>query len=111
MDFILFLLVNVALFLRPQDLFPSLGDWQIYNVLIVANLLLAVPAIAAQLGRGIGRAPATAFVVGVLAAVTFSLIVRADWAGAWHWGIEISKCAAYFLLMTAVLSTARRLSI
>jgi O-antigen ligase len=108
MDFILLLLVNVALFLRPQDLLPSLAAIPYYNILIVSNLLVAAPAILRQLRDGGWRAPAIVCLAGVLAALVLSLLVRNDMAGAWRWGLEFAKVAAYFLLLTAVLTTTRR---
>jgi O-antigen ligase len=111
MDFALFLLVNVALFLRPQDLAPSLAAIPIYNILIVANLVVAAPVIARQLSTGLKQAPATVCVVGILAGLVLSLVARNDLAGAWDWGIEFAKVIAYFLLITAILTTTRRFTI
>ena len=108
MDFILFLLVNFALFLRPQDLVPSLAAVPFYNILIVVNLALAAPVIWSQLRLGLSRAPATACVIGLLGAIVLSLVARSHLAEAGYWGLEFAKVAAYFLLMTAVLRTSRR---
>ncbi|MEX2175675.1 MAG: O-antigen ligase family protein [Pirellulaceae bacterium] len=108
MDFALFILVNCALFLRPQDLVSGLETVPLYNVLIVVNLLVAAPAIVHQLKRGIGRSPATVCVIGILVALVLSLVVRADLDKAWEWGLEFLKVVAYFLLITAVLTNAQR---
>jgi putative inorganic carbon (HCO3(-)) transporter len=108
MEFILFLLVTGALVLRPQDLFPWLSDIPVYNILIVANLVLASPAIVGHLHRGLRYKPATICVGGIFAAIVGSLLVRSDLAGAIHWGGEFAKVVAYFLLMIAVLTTPRR---
>jgi O-antigen ligase len=108
MDFYLFLLLNGALFLRPQDLFPSLAAVPFYNLLIVANLAVAGPAIVKQVKSGWKRAPATVCVLGILAAIVLSLVARNDLAGAWHAGLEFAKVVAYFLLLTAVLTTPSR---
>jgi putative inorganic carbon (HCO3(-)) transporter len=111
MDFYLLLLVNVALFLRPQDLVPSLAAVPFYNILIVVNLVVAAPAIVQQLRSGGWRSPAILCLAGVLTALVVSLVARNDLPGAWHWGLEFAKVAAYFLLLTAVLTTTRRLVI
>ena len=108
MEFALFLLVNVALFLRPQDLISALAGVPVYNILIVLNLMLAVPPIVQYVQRGLHRVPATVCVFGILAAIVTSLIARADFGGAFYWGIEFLKVVAYFLLMVAVLTTTRR---
>lgn len=111
MDFLLFVLVNIALFLRPQDLFPALAGVQFYNLLIVANLVIAAPLIVAPLRAGLSRSPATLCVGGVLAAIVVSLVAKSDLYGAWDFGLAFAKVAAYFLLMTAVLRTPRRFAL
>src|SRR6188768_863603 len=103
MEFALFLLVNVALFLRPQDLIAVLAGVPVYNILIVLNLMLAVPLIVQYVQRGLHHVPATVCVFGILAAIVISLIARADFGGALYWGSEFLKVVAYFLLMVAVL--------
>src|SRR5688572_25947577 len=108
MDFALFLLLNVALFLRPQDLFPSLAAIPFYNILIVANLVVSAPVIIHQIRTGWKYAPATVCVAGVFAALVLSLLAKSDFAGAWQWGLEFAKIVAYFLLVIAVLRTTRR---
>jgi O-antigen ligase len=105
------LLVNVALFLRPQDLVPALAGISFYNLLIACNLVIASPVIIAQLRSGLRRSPATLCVLGVMAAIMFSLAARADLRGAWFWGLEFAKVAAYFLLIVAVLRTPQRFAI
>lgn len=109
MDFYLFLLVTAALFLRPQDLVPSLASFQIYEVLIVGNLLVAGPAIVAHFRAGWRNLPATGCVLGIFAALVLSLLVRAETQGALHWGIEFAKVAAFFFLAVSVLNTPKRL--
>lgn len=111
MDFVLFLLVNAVLFLRPQDLAPSLAAIPFYNILIVANLTVAAPVIVRQLSAGLKKAPATVCVVGILAALVLSLVARNDLAGAWYSGVEFAKVVGYFLLITAILTTTRRFTI
>ena len=111
MNFILFLLVNVALFLRPQDLSSSLAAIPFYNILIVANLIVAAPVIVAQLRNRPKQSPATVCVAGILAAIVLSLLARNDLGGAWHWGLEFAKVAAYFVLMVAMLSSVQRFTI
>ena len=111
MEFALFLLVNVALFLRPQDLFPALAAVPIYNILIVLNLLIAAPLIVRHFQHGLRTTPATVCVVGVLMAIVLSLAARAEFGGALYWGSEFLKVVAYFVLMVAVLNTPRRFAL
>jgi putative inorganic carbon (HCO3(-)) transporter len=108
MDFFLFLLLNGVLFLRPQDLWPSLAGIPLYNLVIVANLVVSGPAVVKQIRTGWRRMPAMVCVVGILVAIVLSLVARSDLSGAWYWGLEFAKVAVYFLLLTAVLKSPSR---
>jgi hypothetical protein len=48
-DFVLFLVLNGVLFIRPEELIPSIAGLQIYYWVILANLLVCAPAILKQL--------------------------------------------------------------
>lgn len=109
MDFFLFLLVNAALFLRPQDLFESVQTIPFYNILIVTNLIVASPAIMKELGQGLEKLPGTACVLGIWIAIVASLLARSNLEGAWLYGVEFMKVVAYFILMTSILTTKERL--
>ncbi|HZN35741.1 MAG TPA: O-antigen ligase family protein [Pirellulaceae bacterium] len=108
MDFVVFVLVNAALFLRPQDLIPDLAEVPIYNVLIVFNLVVAAPHLVRELRSEPRRSPATICVVAILVAAVLSLLIKFDWRAAWQAGLQFAKVGAYFLLITAVLRSPRR---
>lgn len=109
-DFFLFLLVNAALFVRPGELFPATYGWPIYNCLIIANLLVAAPAVLNQLSeKRLSQSPITVCVLGVWVFIILSQLVRADLALAWSGGYEFAKVVAYFLLLVGIVSTPRRL--
>lgn len=110
MDFFLFLLVNAALFIRPGELIPALYGWPVYNFIIVANLLVAAPAVLNQLsGRNLVETPITVCVIGVFVCIVLSLLTMFDIEGAWNAGYEFSKVVAYFLLLLGTVTTPRRL--
>src|SRR5436305_1668656 len=48
LGFVIFLLANAVLFIRPSDLFESLRDLPIYNYFIIAAALASIPVIAPQ---------------------------------------------------------------
>ena len=48
MDFVLFLLVNAALFIRPAEILPGMEHVELYKLLIIPCLLVAFPAVLEQ---------------------------------------------------------------
>jgi O-antigen ligase len=109
-DFFLFLLVNATLFIRPAEIVPELAAWPIYNFVIIANLLVAAPAILTYLGQnGLSRCPTTTCVFGVLGFILLSHLARFD---TWYFrqGFnDFGKTVAYFLLLVAVVNSRERL--
>lgn len=112
MDFVLFLLVNLTLFVRPGELIPALGDIRIYNYLIIAALVAAAPRIIEQLRPArMSAQPITACVLGLVPALVLSHASHMD-----SYLIESNlpkflKSVLYFLLLVAVVNTSRRLQL
>ncbi len=110
MDFFLFILLNATLFIRPGELIPDLAGVPIYNGLIVANLLFALPKFAARLAPGALRSsPISACVIGLAASVFASQLARGDLFLARQATFDFAKSAAYYFLLIAVVDTAPRL--
>jgi hypothetical protein len=108
-DFFLFLLVNATLFIRPAEIVPDLENWPIYNMVIVANLIIAAPAIADYLSKnGLSRCPTTTCVLGVLVFVVMSHLARFDTWYARTCGTEFSKIVAYFFLLIVTVNSTKR---
>ena len=98
--FVLFLLTNAALFLRPGEIIASVEALPIYQVLN----LLCVAACLPQLIRKVGRArfntsPITSCVLGLGIAVVFSHLSRFDVGSALTSFLEFTKLAIYYLLI------------
>lgn len=112
MDFFLFLLVNVTLFIRPAEIIPALHALPIYNYLIIANLIVAFPGILNHLTEsGLSRKPATVCVLGVLAGIFLSHFAQFNLFSARMGAFEFSKVVAYFLILVTTINTSRRLVI
>jgi putative inorganic carbon (hco3(-)) transporter len=102
--FLLLILVNATLFLRPQELFPSLDSWPIYNVVILACFALTAGRVAAQLStRNLLNKPITFCVVGLLFTLLISNLQHLDIALAKETGVEFTKVVIYYLLMVTLL--------
>ena len=110
MGFFLFLLLNAVLFLRPEELMPSITGLQIYYWVICANLIVCAPAILNQLAvKKLVRNPVTVCVLGVLATIFTSHLVRFDLWSARMGAFEFMKVVLYFLLLMAVVNSKKRM--
>lgn len=108
--FFMFVLVNAALFVRPNELFPDLGDIQLYMVLILACLVISLPAVLRQLTpNAILSQPVTACMLGLHAAVVFSHVWNGELGYAREMGIDYGKNIIYYLLCVGLLTTPRRM--
>jgi O-antigen ligase len=109
-DFALFLVLNAVLFLRPEELIPSIAGLQIYYWVICANLIVCAPALLHQLSaKVLVRNPVTVCVLGVLATILASHLARFDLWSAREGMFEFVKVVLYFLLLMSVVNTKRRL--
>lgn len=110
MDFALFLLLNGVLFLRPEELIPSIAGLQIYYWVICTNLIVTAPAILKQLdAKELVKNPVTVCVLGVLATIITSHLARFDLWSARMGAFEFLKVVLYFLLLMAVVNSKKRL--
>jgi O-antigen ligase len=108
--FVFFLLLNLVLFVRPEELLPSLGELHLYEILILASLLTALPTVLRQLTpASLGFRPMAVCVLGILAVIVISGIVRLQFHQAYDGAVYFVKVVIYFLLLGANLSTSARL--
>src|SRR3954452_8179869 len=76
---LLFLLLNATLFMRPAEIVPQLEGWPIYNAIILCCLALALPQMLQRLqGRSLLADPITLCVFGILPAIVLSLLAQGD---------------------------------
>jgi putative inorganic carbon (hco3(-)) transporter len=110
LGFLLFILVNAVLFIRPAEIIPELKDWPIYEVLIVACLMVSLPAILRRLQpRALAAQPITICVLGMLVAVVLSQVSHFQFGVAYDVGYEFAKIIVYYLLLVSLLTTFARL--
>jgi O-antigen ligase len=110
MDFLLFLLLNATLFIRPAEVVPDLHNLPIYLVLILVCLAVSLVPVLKQLRPGSlhGR-PITACVAGLLLTVVLSHGAHFNTWEARTAGFEFGKILLYYLLLVAVVNTPGRL--
>jgi hypothetical protein len=107
MEWLFFILLNAAFFVRPADLVKS-ADLPIYNVLMIACLIVAGPRVLAVIGAA-RRSPVTACVLGVLAACILSHLSHANLRRAVDDGFYMIKIITYYLLLAALVDSHARL--
>lgn len=110
MRFLLFLLVNAMLFIRPAEFAPALLGWKIYEACILSCLGLAYPVVLKQwTTRSLVEAPLTACVVGLLAAIGLSDLVNLPFGETVAQVTEFVKLLLYYFLLVGLVDTPKRL--
>jgi O-antigen ligase len=110
MDFVLFILLNAVLFIRPAEVVPALLGLPLYEVLILGCLLAAGARVITQLGgQSLAANPITACVVGLLPAIALSHLSHMYLWGARDSVEVFAKVVLYYLLLVAIVNTPDRL--
>lgn len=108
--FLLFLLLNAVLFVRPAEIVPYVIGWPIYEVLVVACLAVSFPPIWERLSlRSLAEQPITACVIGLVAAVVLSHLFPTSLWHARMSGWDFSKVVVYYLLLIGIVDSPQRL--
>jgi O-antigen ligase len=108
---VLFLVLNGLVFMRPADILPEIQGWPIYNVVIVACVIAGVSTLLPLLRtRSLAENPITLCVFGMLVGIVVSLLARGDGWGAHYWGTDFVKTIVYYLLVVALVNTPARVS-
>jgi putative inorganic carbon (hco3(-)) transporter len=106
----LFILLNATLFLRPSELAPGLGELPLYNIIIVACLIVSLPFIARQLTRdSLRRSPLSACALCLLGSVVLADMLRGRIGFAIEAVTELAKVLAYYFLLVGVLDSFARI--
>jgi putative inorganic carbon (HCO3(-)) transporter len=110
MAYLLFLLVNVALFVRPGEVVPAWQGLEIYYYVIVACLVFAAPAIVEYLLKyPLETQLITLCVFGLLIAVLLPPLLAWDLDELQRTGVAFLKVVAYYLIAVSVITTPARL--
>ena len=108
--FLLLVLLNAVLFVRPSEIVPGLEVIPIYNILITSCLLASFPVVGRELTSGsLARTPISVCVVGLLPAVMLSHLSHANLTMTKDAGVEFGKVVLYYLLLVGLLDRIARL--
>jgi O-antigen ligase len=110
MGFFLFILVNLALFIRPAEVFGIEELAGIYQVLILACLAASLPEVLAYLfGKPLILQPITLCVVGILLTAPLAFLASFDLGEAFRTGVYFFKVVIYFVLLVSLINNGQRL--
>ncbi len=109
-EWILFFLLNAALFLRPEEFIPSLSGASLYQWLILMCAAVCFPRVLEILKwRSLARQPITICVLGITAAITLSHLSNGRIGDGVRDTITFAKVGTYYLLFITLVNTKHRL--
>ncbi len=110
MAFPLFLLLNFILFIRPEELFPSLLGLRLYLIVFLTCLIAAWGPLSQNLRpEKLFSEPITCCVLLYGLIFTFSNVINVGGYIAREQGIEFFKLILYYLLFISLVDTPQRL--
>jgi hypothetical protein len=108
--YVLFLMANAMLFMRPQEVLPALGDLQLYLPCIGGALLFALPDLQNQLRwKTLIQQPVNLCVLGVLVAIFTSRVFTGNFSHLDTSLIGMAKVVVYYLVLVSVINTPLRM--
>jgi multisubunit Na+/H+ antiporter MnhF subunit len=109
MDFLLFVLVNLVLFVRPAEVVPELGDVPFYWMAILSCTVAALSKLSVVVSKPeLVSQPTTCCLLGMQSAVVLSPLSQGDTWSARVIGMDFLKIVLYFLLLVSILNTRER---
>jgi O-antigen ligase len=110
--FILFLILNAALLIRPAEIIPALLGWHIYLTLILLCVAVALPNVLDQFRAGnLATRPITVCVLGFLLMGLLSHLSWFHFEGVATSWFEYAKLGVYYLLLVSFVTSTERLRI
>ncbi|HVT88192.1 MAG TPA: O-antigen ligase family protein [Tepidisphaeraceae bacterium] len=108
--FVLFVLANGVLFIRPMDIVPRLENWPVFGVLSGLCLIFSFRQMLDHLTwRSLRVNPITACVILLLPAVILSQLAHLRVSAAINSGGDFFRWIFYYLLLVAVIDSPQRL--
>lgn len=112
LSFYLFVILNIVLLLRPQEIYPRLEVLHPYELTMLACLASCWPRILRKLRWGeLKRAPITVCVLGLAPAITLAILWQSRLDMVEEYAVEYVKIALYYLVLVAVVDSPRKLKL
>jgi len=110
LGFVVFLLLNAVLYVRPGDLIPAAESLHIYEAVILTCLLFGFPQVFAQLNPpSLKDNPITACVLALFSITVLTELLRGRLDAAYDAAEVLGKMAVYFLLLVGLVDTPRKM--
>lgn len=106
--FVLFIILNFLLYVRPTEVIPGLVGLELYQYTIVFCLLSSFQILFVEL-RHLTERPMTWCILGVNLTIVLSCLANLHLGEAFVGGVEFLKVVLYFLLFLGLVSTPARL--
>jgi hypothetical protein len=108
--FVLFLLVNVVLLIRPSEILPQLEGIELYFYVIVACTLVAASDVLKYVtATPLDEQPIAICVAALCVFIVLPHLVVLNLEAAWKAGYYLFKHVVYFFLFVSVVTTPGRL--
>lgn len=110
MDFILFVILNGILLIRPEEVIPGLAGFRLYLLCVIPCTLVALPKLLHLLTyQELSRRPTTCCVLIYFVAFVISSMIRGRTEDMIDLGGEFAKVILYYLLTVSIIDTPYRL--
>jgi L-asparagine transporter-like permease len=110
MGYLLFILLNAVLFIRPGEIVPEMEDLPIYQLAILACAVISAPEVCRQLSaKSLSVEPITGCAIAMLIAVILSHLVNGSIWDARMCGFAFGKVVLYYLLLVGLIDSTLRL--
>ena len=110
LDFVLFLLLNAVVIVRPSEFVPAIEGLPIYYVVILLCCAASCGRMLRQFRwRNLVEQPTMLCVYGLLVAILLSHLSHGYIGGAVTDGVEFAKILVYFTLLVSVVDSPSRL--
>src|SRR5262249_13364598 len=112
LGFLLFLLLNAVLLIRPAEIFSWMESWSVYEVVILACFLVSIPSILQRFGMGpTAVRPIHWCVLGMFVAIVASQLTHLQFGLAYEFGYEFAKVLVYCVLLVSLVTSFGRVRV
>lgn len=110
MPYIVFLINNAILFIRPAEIFEGIEGWPIYEFCMIIGLVLAWPGMLRNLSpHAILTSPITACVLAYLGCVVLTTGIGLAGVSGYEALQDLGKIAVFYLMLVSIVNTVSRL--
>jgi putative inorganic carbon (hco3(-)) transporter len=110
MGYLLFILLNAVLFIRPGEIVLEMEDLPIYQLTIFACAVISAPEVYRQLSaKSLSVQPITVCAIAMLIAVILSHLANGSIWDARMCGFAFGKVVLYYLLLVGLIDSPLRL--